>query len=740
MFRTEFIWAIILLTAFPLSVCAVYEKQNGDEFPWGMELKGFHDEPVVKKLGKGFFMNVGPTGIRARITHKHPCYFTVKFVFEDSPAYGKIEAGDIVVGANGKVMKVPHQFGRRNVIGWDGPMTEMAKLIEDSQGKDGKLELIVWPKGKKENEKKVILQIEAVGRFSDTFPYNCERSNKLMIKLCEFLADEYKREGGLKARPHTYSAVMLALMASGEKKYDSLIKKEMAKFYGKTYDSQNGGGFPVWGFGMHGIVMGEYYNLYKDKKILSTIKNLNTCMEESLDFRAGSYSHKPFSAIQTRIYDNGSFKGAKGYGAMAFPGGLIMTALSIFKHSGLEYSEKTHTRIHQAYLGSMGSNGDIGYGFEAWQHAIIEVDSSAEKSPKGVIGFECPSGMKGAGKYKILWPTKADPRYIDTSWVEKEASTNRVFYKGANQRMVVRVKLPKEPSKAFSKAKSKVDHYGRSGAGALAHLIGGNDKSWVYTGNLLASGCAKSSKKILGGHASTLMHPMWGSLGAAMADEKQFREYMDGIRWWFIMAQTHNNGFVAMPGRDYASTDHVYATRKFPSGIAALILSLKEKKLLITGSASGKPATQSSSRAVVKKVINEEIKPLVINTKQKEKLNTILLLLLENLSMSKGLEPITVPISKTKAKVWLKKVTYNGSLTFQLLEDEQEATFKFKELTLTDYASLARLHSVLNHDSQQAHAIAAVYMHLIGAGILYKHYLSKTSEDQVNKVLSLLNQ
>jgi hypothetical protein len=348
--------------------------------------------------------------------------------------------------------------------------------------------------------------------------------------------------------------------------------------------------------------------------------------------------------------------------------------------------------------------------------------------------------MKGTGTYKLLWPTKEDPRYKDTAWVEKEASTNRVFYIGGNQRMVVRVMPPKDPSKAFSDAKNRIDHYGRSGVGALAHLIGGNDKSWEYTGDLLATGCAKSAPNILGGHASTLMHPMWGSLGAAMADEKQFKEYMEGMRWWFIMAQTHNNGFVAMPGRDYASTDHVYATRKFPSGIAALILSLKEKKLLITGSALGKPAMNSNSKTSPSKNIKEQVKPLIINTQQKEKLNTLLLLRLKKLSADQQLQPLSVPISKTKAKIWLKNVSDDGTMTFQSLETEQEATFNFSELTLTDCATLARLNSAITPDDPQAHAIAAVYMHLIGATSHYKHYLSKTNEENLNKILSSLGE
>ena len=78
--------------------------------------------------------------------------------------------------------------------------------------------------------------------------------------------------------------------------------------------------------------------------------------------------------------------------------------------------------------------------------------------------------------------------------------------------------------------------------------------------------------------------------------KKGFRHYMDGIKWWFVMGQTHDGGFVPMPGRDYASTDHVYATRVMPSAIAALILSVKERKLQITGASSiVPPASENES-------------------------------------------------------------------------------------------------------------------------------------------------
>ena len=724
---------IILCLVMPSTLLAVYEKGNGDEFPWGMKTKGYHDAAVAEKLGKGFFMNVGPTGVRARITHEHPKYFTVKFVFEKSPAAGRIEAGDIIIGANGKVMDVDHRFGRRGDLGWDGPMVEMSKLIEDSQGKDGKLELIVWPQGKKENQKIVILQIETVGRFAKTYPYDCERSNKLMEKLCDFLAAEYKRENGFAGRPHTSTASILALMANGDKKYSTIIKEGMQKYYAKRYSSENSGGFPAWGFGHDGVVMGEYYYLTKDKKLLPAIESLSLCMEESQTYKNGGYSHKPGATIVRRFLSGGP----KGYGSMAMPSAIIMTALSIFKQAGIGYSVKAHERLHQAFLSSMTSAGAIDYGFKTWDHAVIVLKDGKklEEGTKG-IGFACPSGMKDFGEYKIEWPTKKDPRYRDTAWLEKERATNKVFDFGEGKRLVVRLMLEKEPTKAYSKPGKSVGHYGRSGAGALGHLIGNEEKSWKFTGDLLASACANSARRILDGHASTLMHPMWGSLGAAMADPKEFRKYMDGIKWWMIMAQSHDNGFVVMPGRDYASTDHVYGTRKFPSGIAALALSVKDRNLLITGSGLGKPVPKSkrSSTAVTKKsfVLKK------ISAAEQVKLNEILLASLADLSQSDGLRMMTVPISKTKAKIWLCKAASSGALTFQLLKGEKQATFKFDDLSMKDHVMLARLIAALKPESKQAQAVASLYVHSIGQRSLSLAYLKKSSPDHLENIMALL--
>lgn len=709
----SYLSAVILILLSLQPGRAVMEK--GD-WPWNLKLHGWHDRAVAEKLGTGWFLNVGPTGLRARITHEDPKFFTVKFVFENSPAHGLIAEEDLVVGANGKIFTVAHTFGRRNVSNWEGPMLEMSKHIEDSQGKDGKLELIVWPGGVKEQEKKVVLQLEATGRFSPTYPFDCPRSDKLMTDLCDFLVSEHKRAGKFENQVHTHASCVLALMASGDKKYQPLIRDIMSGYGKKRYDSTKGDGFPAWGQVHDGIVMGEYYLLTKDRSLLPAIDSLADCLNDSIWPQTGGLSHKPFAAIQRRMAEGGP----KGYGAMAMPAGLGMVALSLFKEAGLNHAEPSYRRLHQAYLDSVGQNGSIDYGFKGWDHAVIELQDSKglpKNSPKG-IGYECLDGMKGIGEYSIVWPTKDDPRYRPTDWLKKEQATNRVFDRGGGSRLVIRTMLPEEPKKPMEHNGGKCDHFGRSGVGALAHAIGNREnESWVYLSDHMAKGCAMSGGDLMDGHASTHMHVLWGSLGAALAEEKDFRKYMEDIKWWMIMAQTHDGGFVIMPGRDYASTDHVYGTRNFPTACAALILSVKEKQLQITGAGTsgptaGIPAKKKSLPSAVIEELNRSVNQSLAEFGRKGEL-----------------KPLPMSLSIATTKVWLAKVETDGGLVFQVMEGSQQSTFPFAKLSPEDQALLARLVARLMPEDKEQQARAGIYMELQGDEKVAAEYYVKAGPE-----------
>lgn len=689
---------------------AVHEKSDG--WPWNIKLHGHHDAEVAEATG-GWFLNVGPTGIRARITKELPKYFTVKYVFKECPAAGLIEVGDVIVGANGKKMNVAHTFGRH--VGWDGPMVEMAKLIEDSQSAEGKLELIVWPKGDKSAEKTVTLQIKPVGRFSETYPFNCARSDQLYLDLCDWLLEEHKRAGTWeKPRPHTFSSCMLALMASPERRHQKLVDDLIKNYYGKRYDPNAGVGFPAWGQVHDAVVMGEYYLLHQDKRLKDAMESVAFCLENSVWPTTGGLSHRPFAFIQRRMHGGGP----KGYGAMAMPAGIGMIGLSLFKEAGLSHGGPSYQRIHEGFLCTVGANGQIGYGFNSWDHAVIEVESenAAPKPPKEGIGYECKDGLKEVGDYRIVWPTESDPRYRPTDWLRREVDTNRVFFKGDKLRLVVRNMSPEEPTRAYKYGGGRCGGIGKSGAGALAHLIGNDDReSWRFLGEHMAKGCARNPEQLLNGHASTHMHVLWGSLGAAMAEEEDFRHYMDGIKWWMIMAQTHDGSYVILPGRDYASTDHVYGTRNFPTACAALILATKDKRLRITGRPSGGAvATGGSSRPAVGSRIAPVRSARSVSDEARAELDQMTYVALLELNNAKQLVELPMELSKARAKVWLSKVEHGEKFHFSALQGDSTAEFTWDELAAKDRAMLAAVVARLRREDKISQAVAGIYMELAG--------------------------
>ena len=226
-----------------------------------------------------------------------------------------------------------------------------------------------------------------------------------------------------------------------------------------------------------------------------------------------------------------------------------------------------------------------------------------------------------------------------------------------------------------------------------------------------------SGGDLMDGHASTHMHVLWGSLGAALAEEKDFRKYMEDIKWWMIMAQTHDGGFVVMPGRDYASTDHVYGTRNFPTACAALILSLKEKRLQITGAGTsgptaGIPAKKKSLSAAVIEELNRSVNQA-----------------LAELGRKGELKPLPMSLSIATTKVWLAKVDTDGGLVFQVLEGNQQSTFPFAKLSPEDQALLARLVARLMPEDKEQQARAGIYMELQGDEKVAAAYYEKAGPE-----------
>jgi hypothetical protein len=131
---------------------------------------------------------------------------------------------------------------------------------------------------------------------------------------------------------------------------------------------------------------------------------------------------------------------------MAAPGGLSMLAQSIFKATGLPYSQKAYERTHQAFLQTAGGNpdGGIAYGFAGWESVQIRVEEPDLSKSKRGIGFISPVVLKDAGPYQVeKWTESAggwnmtlvDPK--EFPWLEQNKATLHMYDLDKNRRLVV---------------------------------------------------------------------------------------------------------------------------------------------------------------------------------------------------------------------------------------------------------------------------------------------------------------
>ena len=83
-------------------------------------------------------------------------------------------------------------------------------------------------------------------------------------------------------------------------------------------------------------------------------------------------------------------------------------------------------------------------------------------------------------------------------------------------------------------------------------------------------------------HGSPLLGMGWTALGAAI-DPVSFRKLMDHNRWSLSLAQCSDGTFYYQPNRDNNPQDYAAAPRLAATATTALILSIKDKKLQMTG-------------------------------------------------------------------------------------------------------------------------------------------------------------
>jgi len=369
----------------------------------------------------GFFVNMGPTGARGMLKEKS---FIVKYIFKKSPASKLLEINDEVYGANGKKF-AKHNFGGRD-HGIEGPIQDLGLAIEDSEGDDGVLHLMIKRQG---TELEIDVQLEKLGRFADTFPMNCAKTEILKKRAYKYLMDN---PGGINSQGRCVAT--LALLSSDDRKVFTAGKR-MALAWNKPYDETTWS----WHLGFQGIALAEYHLLTGDKKVLKTLKSTMGLLAEA-QWKApihhwkssqiknidqaiidkhqalyeGGFGHAPHSVIVNR--------GGGGYGPMQWPTCLALMSWQLSKQCGLEVDQQAVDRSFQFLDYGTTDGGSIAYGGEftlnngpidwkRWKSS--ERNGGSHKSGLGYLVHKLSPERKGSKKMMKRHLSNIDAAYRD---------------------------------------------------------------------------------------------------------------------------------------------------------------------------------------------------------------------------------------------------------------------------------------------------------------------------------------
>jgi len=223
---------------------------------------------------------LGITGGRIADDYFYRQNFLIVDVQPDTPAAGKLQAGDIIIGANGRLISDPED--PRPEIGYALVHSQTPKL-------GGILTLHIVRQGKGVNVK---LDLGDKMPYSKTWPYNCEKTKRIRAAALKIVMEKGPEAKGLSSR-HKKGGFWtpLFLMASGDKAAMAKVTewiRATTKPASEYPDVVTGGSSWVTGYEL--INVAEYYLLTKDRSVLPRLRYLVRVLEKN-QFPSGGWSH-----------------------------------------------------------------------------------------------------------------------------------------------------------------------------------------------------------------------------------------------------------------------------------------------------------------------------------------------------------------------------------------------------------------------------------------------------------------
>lgn len=282
---------------------------------------------------------IGPIGLGLELRQPNFTMY-IRNVEEGSPAAatGKLTPGMIIESINGQVLKDID------------PRVQLGNMITEIEASDGVVKLMVKqsPEAKAEL---VAFKIPVMGAYSETWPVDCEKSDRIVREMADFLRQEENWGWG----------AALFMLSTGEEQDLEEVRKRFQQRFGQGFNPERPG--HTWSIGYTGIAVCEYYLRTGDKSVLPAIKAMADFLRDTM--YNGSWMGR--NGVNFR-YMAGGHLNAAGLHAVTF---LLMAkecGVDVDERSlleGLEHLYRFAGRDNVAYgdhlpEGGMVDNGKVG--------------------------------------------------------------------------------------------------------------------------------------------------------------------------------------------------------------------------------------------------------------------------------------------------------------------------------------------------------------------------------------------
>lgn len=306
--------------------------------------------------------NLGPTGARGWIAGRNCAtldarQILVTSVDPGSPAEGVLKPGDVIVGVDGR------EFASDARRAFGEAITEAERVANR-----GALRVLRWRKGRTEP---ATLQLEVMGDYADTAPYDDAKSRKILERATRHLME-------VELQDSVSGAVdALALLATGRPDCIARVKPYARRVGPKDLDLTIQPGMYAWPWGFTNLFLTEYHLATGDDSVLPAIREYSKEVASGQS-SVGTWGHG--------MVVPGRGPALGGYGALNQAGAVCWLSLILAEKCGVKdavvrQAIERSRRFFDFYTGK----GSIPYG----DHAPYQVlHDNNGKNALVALGFD----------------------------------------------------------------------------------------------------------------------------------------------------------------------------------------------------------------------------------------------------------------------------------------------------------------------------------------------------------------